>query len=245
MTAIEETAIFVSDIHVPFQDEAALSVVKQIAAEVQPNLFVLGGDILDCIQLSRFNPDPKRKLTFQDDLNATKALIREFRGLLPNSRFVYKVGNHEDRIRKWASNNPEVGILDCIKLESLLDLEVVECEVVEGTTRFSWNGWTITHGDIARKRGGQTGQGMLDKFGTSGVSGHCHRLATVEKRDSTKQMTWVESGCLCSLQPDYLEVADWQQGFSILNKTQGGVWPEVVRIESGKAWLWGELYCDK
>ncbi len=243
-TATHETAVFASDVHVPFQDETALRVAKQIIAEVQPDLFVLGGDWLDATQISRFDPDPRRKLTLQNDLDACKLLIREFRALLPNSRFVYKVGNHEDRIRKWASRNPEMGILDCIKLEALLDLEAVECEVVESTSRFSWNGWSITHGDIARKRAGATSQALIDKFGTSGVSGHCHRLATVEKRDANRQYCWIESGCLCSLTPDYNEVADWAQGFTILNKTASGVWPETVRIVEGRAWLWGRVYGD-
>ncbi len=228
-------AAILGDVHAPYQDERALSVAFKVIEAVQPELLVANGDWVDFYQLSRFDPDPSRKLTLQADLDVAKGILRRAKQAAPKARMVYKKGNHEQRLDRWRNRNPEIGALDCMKLEALLGLDDIGCEMIDANQRFEWNGYTITHGDLCRRRGGATAQAMIDKFGTSGISNHVHRFAQVEKRDACRSNLWIENGCLCELDAEYVEVADWQHGFTVLTCIDGVVWPELVRIRDGVA----------
>jgi hypothetical protein len=74
----------------------------------------------------------------------------------------------------------------------------------------------VKHGHMVRARAGYTATGELERNGISGISGHTHRLGQIYKRNRTGMMTWVESGCLCKYDPDYMDgqLSDWAQGLS-------------------------------
>jgi hypothetical protein len=233
--AVGGVAAILGDIHAPYEDARALSVALRIVEAVQPELLVVNGDLCDFYQLSRFDPCPTRKMKLQEDIDVAKGILLRLGLKAPSARKVLKKGNHEDRLDRWRRRNAEVGGLDCLKLENLLNLGSMGWELIDANQRLEWNGFTITHGDLCRKRGGATAQAMIDKFGTNGISNHVHRFAQVEKRDACRNYLWIENGCLCGLDPEYTEVADWQHGMTVLTFTDGVVWPELVRIRDGRA----------
>jgi len=82
---------------------------------------------------------------------------------------------------------------------------------------FVYEHYLFKHGDLVRKFASYTAKGEFDKEGMSGASGHSHRLGQHYVRKRGGFYTWLESGCLCDLNPEYIEgTADWQQGLSLV-----------------------------
>lgn len=104
----------------------------------------------------------------------------------------------------------------------------------------------IEHGDMVRKYAGYTGQGMMERKGSSGTTGHTHRLALVSRTNATKTMFWIESGSLCHSRPSpqYAKDADWQKGFGVMiyDKRKKQVYPAVVPIIKNSFMFGGKLY---
>lgn len=183
----------------------------------QPDRTWLLGDVLDFYQLSNFEQDPQRALCLQSDIDCAHGLLERLRAAAPNSRTVLIRGNHEDRLRRflWSSRNPALSSLRGLSVPELLGLGELGIGYEE-SGRVRVGDFVIKHGDIVRPRSGYTATGELDRAGMSGVSGHTHRLGQVYRRNLSGSTTWVEAGCLCDLQPEYLRgnVADWQHGLA-------------------------------
>jgi hypothetical protein len=211
-----ERHAFLADPHAPYHDEEAYSVALAFLRVFQPDRTWLLGDFLDFYQLSRFDKNPSRALELQGDIDAAHGLLARVREAVPNSRTTLIRGNHEDRLRRFLwTRAAELSGLRALDVPTLLGLPDLEIEYVEsGQIRVA--DFVIKHGDIVRARAGNTANGELDRAGLSGVSGHTHRLGQVFRRTLSGSTTWIEAGCLCDLQPEYLmgNVADWQHGLA-------------------------------
>jgi hypothetical protein len=100
------------------------------------------------------------------------------------------------------------------------------------------------HGNVIRKWSGYSARGEYEKHGTSGISGHVHRMGLFYHRDDRGPHVWIENGCLCKIDPEYAEHPDWQQGFSVITYTEDGEYfgVEPVAIHEGKAIFRGRVY---
>jgi hypothetical protein len=237
--------VVLGDLHAPYVDRAAFSIACQIIEAVRPGAVVLNGDILDCYQVSRYSQDPKRKTEFQKDLDSCKECLQAIhRAAFDHLSWIYYIeGNHERRLTDWKWKNPEAASLEALTIPSLLGLEELGIRWVPEKERLMLGDWLITHGTVCRQKAGYTAQAMIDRFGCSGVSNHVHRLAQVSRSVWKQSRTWIENGCLCSLDMEYLDLCDWQHGFTVLRAENGGeVWPELVTIRNGKARYHGVTY---
>lgn len=249
------TALVYSDTHVPFQDDAVLSVVFGIARELQPDVLVHGGDLLDCYSLSRFDKDPTRKDDLQDEIDLARQHLARARAAAPNARFVYLEGNHEDRLRRtlWNMEGPAAQLARLTAFQkamtwpSLLGLDELHIEFIpygEQTKHSILPKWVLKHGTVVRPKSAYTAQGEHAKYGKSGSSGHTHRLGTFYHRDLNGSHVWQETGCTCKLDADYAPDADWQNGCVVLTfepKT-GAVAVEPVYIANGMGVWRGNVY---
>lgn len=231
---MQASCAIISDLHAPHEDEAAVVAALAVLTVAQPDVLIFNGDCIDFAPLSRFDQKPADALALQEDLDAGKALLKRFRLALPKAQLIYLAGNHEDRLQKYLFKHPEIAGLNCLQLSNLLDLSAFDCSLIEAG-HYQWNDWLITHGDVVRGQGGQTGQALIQKYGSNGVCGHVHRLAQVQHRSYTRTLTWIEGGCLCRLDAPYLKVANWQQGFSLLTHDGSTTWAELIPITNGTA----------
>lgn len=80
-----------------------------------------------------------------------------------------------------------------------------------------FRGLLIKHGNIVRQHACYSAKAELERNGVSGISGHTHRLGQIFKRNVAGAHTWIEAGCLCELDAEYLDgqTADWQQGLAV------------------------------
>lgn len=203
--------VVLSDIHFPFENSEAILKTIDFMVKYNPKYIFLNGDIVDCYSLSRFDKEPKRILSLQKEFDLASAFITDLTELFPKAKIVYIEGNHEKRLQKYLNSHPEISSLRTLTIKDLLGLDSIG---VEYLPNYNLNGLFITHGEIVRKYSGQSARGELDKNDISGVSGHTHRLSHYFKSTPYRDLQWCESGCLCDLNPVYLDSRpDWQNGF--------------------------------
>jgi hypothetical protein len=251
------SAIIEGDTHFPNQDDDALSIVDQIAAALQPELYVHIGDMQDCYKLSRFDKNPKRRETLQDEINMGRRHLAHKRVILPNSKMVYLEGNHEDRLRRTLWNlKGEVEALasltdfqETMTWPKLLKLDELGVTFVpymgsEQARQTFLPKWILKHGTIVRKNSAYTARGEWEKYGRSGSSGHTHRLGMYFHNDHNGSHCWVETGCTCILTPEYVSDPNWQQGCVVLtfDRETAAFQAEPVFIRNGLAVFRGNVY---
>ncbi|MBA7661934.1 hypothetical protein ES703_69954 [subsurface metagenome] len=237
-------AAIINDTHNPFQDQRALREVELFLGDLQPGLVLYPGDMGDFYQLSKFDKNPHRATKLQSDLNSTASLFKRQRVSLPNTRMIFELGNHEDRLRRFLwSGSPALASLDCLTVEGLYKLKESEVECVDYEEGVLINGvFLVDHGDMIRAHSSYTAKGMSDKHGGCGIHGHSHRLGSYYKRDRFGIWGWWENGCLCSLDPDWIQNPNWQQGFSIVHFTKDRFWVEQIQIINRKFMYGGKIY---
>lgn len=249
------SALLYGDTHIPHHDPAAVAVVQAIARETTPDLIVHMGYLLDCYTLSRWDKNPERRETLQDEIDAARQHIAQMRLCSPNSRFVLLEGNHEDRLRRtlWNLDGPAAVLAQLTAFKqamtwpALLGLDELGAEFVpygeQSKHRFLPK-FLLKHGTVVRNKSAYTACGEHYKYGMSGASGHTHRLGQFYHRDHNGNHVWSETGCTCRLDPEYAPDPDWQQGcvFLTLDTQTGAVQAEPVYIHNGTAVFRGAFY---
>lgn len=249
------TALEWSDSHFPFQDKAVLAIVQTIAKEMQPDFMVHKGDLLDCRMLSRFDKDPSRKESQQDEIDQARSHLATMRLTCPQSRFVLLEGNHEDRLRKmlWTLEGPAAVLATLTSFQkaitwpALLGLDELRIEFVpyaEQSKRNFLPKFITKHGTAVSAKSAATAAKEQAKYNKSGSSGHTHRLGVFYHRDANGSHVWVETGCTCRLDPEYCVDPDWQQGcvFYTFDAITGAVAVEPVFIYNGLGVFRGRTY---
>lgn len=201
--------LVISDVHFPYHDTDALNVITKLVRNNKFHTIILNGDIIDCTRLSTKFHNPS-KTFFEDELEMARQFISvlKYESRNKNVNIIYNLGNHETRANKYlAEKAPELYNV-FVPFEKLLNMDDV---ILAGGTVINSN-LLVKHGEIVRKDCGQSAMGEMLKEFKSGVSGHTHRLCRVHYRGRV----WIECGCLCSLNPIYVNNPNWQQGFAIL-----------------------------
>ena len=217
-----ERVMFIGDVHIPFHDKTAVALTLDFMEWFKPHFIYLIGDILDFYQISRFDKDPKRIATLQDDLNEGNRFLTRVRFICQKAKITFLAGNHEQRLTTYLWKHPEIAGLDSMKLEKLLGFDQLDIDFHHYHELLDHRGFVIEHGDRVSKHSGYTARHMLDARGMSGISGHTHRLATYYRNDLSGMKVWLENGTLASLTPEYvIGVPNWCQGFSVGYYIQG------------------------
>ena len=75
---------------------------------------------------------------------------------------------------------------------------------------------------------------IIRSKGKTLVTQNTHRLGAFYKKTPSRYLAWFESGCLCDINPEYVDNPDWQQGFiyGAVNKDSFTI--EIVPILEGK-----------
>lgn len=220
-----------SDIHIPFQDNKAVEAFKSYCKEIQPSAIVLNGDVLDFYKLSRFVKGEGRNP--YEEISECQELLKSLKEACPNSEIYYVIGNHETRLETYVLNNaPHLASLveDVFTIIKTKDIGVIGCSEVLINDNF-----ICTHGKLLGSKAGMSAMKEIEKHYMSGASGHTHRLAKFLTRKARRKFVWLETGCLCDLNPEYVQDPDWQQGFAVIQFENGKLKrAEVVEIEDGE-----------
>lgn len=239
------------DVHFPFEDQAALGVLRQVARDLRPERLVCLGDVMDFWELSDHRSPSTERPDLQATIEAGASHLSDMVALSGAKDAIFLGGNHEDR---WARLLGRAR--DDLRFRHLLSLpkikramefeEVVGFEdlgysytpYVEGKPYIENGTLLYTHGTLTNQYVART---MLEKYGKNVVFGHMHRIQNHTKRDLKGQEAGWCIGCLCTLDPHYEVFANWHQGFAVVTwEKVGGEWLfnlEQVRIHDGRA-IW-------
>jgi len=244
------TGLFYGDNHYPHNDEATTQIVAAITADLQPDVLVNVGDLLDAYELSRFDKNPERKHSIQDEIDMARQHLASMRLIAPNAIFTLIEGNHEDRLRRLLWNLPgEAKVLSNItafrqtltwpSLLGLEDMHITHVPYGQEQHHNIFPGMMVKHGHIVRQKSGYSAHGEYDRWRISGASGHTHRLAVYyHDRD-----VWMETGCCCKLQATYTPYCNWQNGFMVVTRTPtGSIAVEPIQVRNEEASFRGNIY---
>jgi hypothetical protein len=249
--------IFATDLHygyerknghkVALHDPKALNVLLKFAADFKPDVFIYGGDILDCGCISHHNhgkPGATEGLKLiQDGRECRKAAIEPIEKLLPNAEKVYIIGNHEDWLTDLTDQIPT--------LEGLVDLDAVlkldKWKIIPQGGSYNLGKLTFVHGDQL-KGGESVAKNAVIAYERSVRFGHVHTFSSYTKTsalDYKYGKTGIAVPCLCSRTPKYGEGAPnrWMQGFNFGYVNSDGTFSDYVPIiTNGQFIHGGKLY---
>ncbi len=240
-----DRSVFLGDTHFPYEDARAVRVALELIEHLKPSQVFLLGDIQDFYQLSKFDKDPNRVVKMQDDLDRTFAFMSSLRLRVGDAEITYVCGNHEERLMKYLWRHPEIANLRSLQPEELLRLKELNIRWVPQNKTFAFHGFVVTHGSIIRRYSGYTARGEMDKYGTSGISGHTHRVGVCLHTNFSGAYAWYEAGCLCKLTPEYVVgPPNWQHGISVGEFIKGDNRFQISQynIIKGKLLYQGELF---
>lgn len=213
--------IFLGDQHIPKEHKPSIEATFTYIRTNQPDHIFLLGDLGDMEPPSRYKKHHRALLETQDCLDAMREYLKKVRQAAPDAKITYRLGNHEDRWNNYLLEHPVITDLRMLSYSSLLGLEDFDIELIPYNATHVFNGLSIEHGDLARKKAGYSAAGMLEKRGISGIMGHTHRLAIHHKTTMAGVKFWIENGCLCEMDQGYIHGSpDWQHGFT------AGYWSE-------------------
>jgi UDP-2,3-diacylglucosamine pyrophosphatase LpxH len=211
-----EKSIFLSDLHVPFEQKKSLKVVDSFMSWFKPDKIYLMGDIVDFYAVSSFDKDPERITSLQEDINKAHKILKGIRACNPKADIMYIEGNHEHRLQKYLWKHPEISSLDALSITNLLMLTELKIAYVNQFESFKYHKFLVEHGSVVRQQSAYTARAMLEKRGMSGISGHTHRMGAHYLTNMSGSYAWFENGCLCDLHPEYVVgQPNWMNGFSI------------------------------
>lgn len=225
--------LVISDIHVPFQDTAALKVTMKFGDHYNPQTILINGDLLDFQGISRWARDP-RGPTVREELDICAEFIRHLRERFKKARIIFKLGNHDERWEKmlWLKA-PE--LLDCIEFAWHDLAGFGECGVeVVGEQRIVMLGkLPVLHGHELPKgltNSVNPARGAFLRTNDTVLVGHFHRGSQHPDRSLTGRIVkcW-STGCLCDLTPEYARVNKWNHGFATVDVHKTGEFNVVIR----------------
>lgn len=127
---------------------------------------------------------------------------------------------------------PELSTLieDVFTILKVQDFNVIGCASLVLNNTFIFK-----HGTLLGNKAGLSAIKEIEKAYLSGCSGHTHRAAKFITRKSGRKFFWIESGCLCDLNPEYCINPDWQQAFVELELHNSKITKaKVIEIEDGE-----------
>lgn len=214
-----KTFVVMNDIQIPFQDTQVLGLVLKFIDDLKPQGIILNGDVVDCYAISSFDKNPLKKAGLQREITGARRLMERLEKVKEK---IWLGGNHEDRLRRYLWKNPEFADLEALTFSSLFQVKE------HGFTFYPYGkSWMlgklmVTHGFMVRSHSGISARAHFDRLGTSVLVGHTHRLGAYYKTNVRGQHAAYENGCLCRLDPEYVQNPDWQQGISIVTVMENG-----------------------
>lgn len=232
--------LILSDIHLPYHDDLALTTALEWALKEEIDCIILNGDIMDCYPVSSFIKDVGMP-SLREEIEITITFLQYLRELFPIIPIYYKLGNHEERIKNYILRSAkEFADVDNLKFENLLHLDTFNIHLV-GRELIKLGKLNVMHGHEMGESvfsPVNPARGMFLKTKASTIFGHNHQVSHHSENNINGDSTGVWSmGCLCTLTPDYRPFAftKWSHGFACVDvKEDGNFHVNNIRILNGE-----------
>lgn len=210
------------DIHFPYHSKEALELALQYGLDQKCDSILLGGDIMDCYKVSRFEKDPRER-GLAGEIEMVHMFLTSLREAFPDAKIIWKEGNHEARIPKAGmSACPELFGANFIRtLDEVLELDLYGIKWVPDKRPMQFGKLNVMHGDEygGRSGGVNPARNMFLKTRECCLTGHWHRSDNyVGKTLRDRPLSCWSVGCLCELHPAYCPANDWVNGFAVIER---------------------------
>ncbi|MCM1324123.1 MAG: metallophosphoesterase [Acetobacter sp.] len=230
--SVKDAKILVaSDVHIPFQDDKAVDAFLNACDDLNPDIVVLNGDVMDMFMLSKFTKGEGRNPL--EEVMMCREFLQRVRNAAPNAQIFYVIGNHETRLERYVlTKAPELASL----IEDVFSILKVSDFNIRGCASVTINDTLVfKHGTLLGNKSGLSAIKEMENAYMSGCTGHTHRLCKYIARKAGRKFFWIETGCLCDMNPEYMVLPNWQQGFAELFIKNGKVVrAQVAEIENGE-----------
>lgn len=235
----------------PFHDEQAMAAAMSIVADLQPDVIVNLGDLIDLPEFSRHMQEPSFAFTTQASIDRAHLWLAEQRASSPNAEIVVLEGNHDRRLEKSIMLNAKAAFgiqraclpasFPVLSMPYLMRMDDLNVQYLDGyPANIFWINDNVCaiHGHKVRS-GGSTANAVIDDERVSVIFGHIHRIElqhrTRRTRDGAKSNFAACPGCLCRLDgavPGFKASTDiygrpvaacenWQQGIGVVTYQPG------------------------
>jgi predicted phosphodiesterase len=223
----DTTIAVLSDLHIPYHSEIALESAVKTLKKNKPKILLINGDLADFYQLSRWQKNPKMRRFAEERktiISGLEWLRHEFG---KDCRFVYKLGNHEERWNHFIWNRaPEIYDIPAAQIDVLLDFARIGIELVDDQR-------IVLAGKLAIAHGHELGRGIFSPVNPARgaflrthhtiLVGHSHQTSGHADTNLWHDETFVWStGCLCDLTPEYARINRWNHGFAEVHVYKDG-----------------------
>jgi len=235
--------LVIPDIHIPYHDKKAMSLVSKRIVSFKPDEIIQLGDLLDFPTLHVKSKDDIKQATaavISEDYKIAQMMLNNWQQRAPEAHITLLEGNHEDRVNRLLKRQPD--LVGSLEVPVRLDLKA------RGITWLpSWSKSTIysigkanfCHGFTAAI--GHTA--IMAKMGCNIFYGHTHDFESRSFRRLGKKDTYVTQSCGYLADPK--PIADmwqmgrpqnWQQGWlEFYISSRGHFQYFIVRIIKGQA----------
>ena len=245
----------------PYHDREALAAVLTLVEDVNPDIIVVVGDVLDLAEWSdKFVRSPDMYNTTQPAIIEAAWFLAQLRIMYPNIDVYLLEGNHEKRVTTVINKQVPYAFglsgardgLPVLSVPSLLGLSELGITYVgdypNGEVWISED-LRAVHGDIVRAKSGATASAILDDAQVTTIFGHVHRTEMASKTlrgiHGARTVSAFSPGCLCRIDgivPAIKARMNWQQGIGVVDFDDTFVAITPIPIERGKAMFQGKHY---
>lgn len=236
--------LIVPDLHAPFHDEEAYSLMLRAASLFRPEIIVVLGDFADFYSVSSHDKSPSRKLLLEEELQTVGNCLDRL-DQLGAERKVFCEGNHEWRLERYLSQKaPE--LFGLVSFADLLKLDSRGWQVVAYKHYAKIGKLHVTH-DVGQT-GAYTVHRTMHMMQANIVVGHAHRMQYMVSRsllgDAHVAMCPGWLGDFREI--SYMHAArlkDWSHGFAVgWLEANGNVHLQPVPIVKGACVVAGEKF---
>jgi len=224
----ENNILWMSDIHIPNQNNKAIELAIEDGIKEKVNCIILGGDIMDNTPFTSHDAPPPSPDDVRNYFEMTQQFLEYLRSKFPKIHIVWIEGNHDNWISRWLMKKAPILFNDpYYHLPQRLDLkkysiDFYEQEVILQIGKLSAShGHTIVRGVFAPVN---AARGVFMRTKSNYIVGHVHTTsAHHETNIKGEQIGCFSVGCLCELSPSYdPHNTKHNLGYAIIKVEKGG-----------------------
>jgi predicted phosphodiesterase len=218
--------LILSDAHIPYHEREPLLLAVEYGKKHRANTIILNGDIADFFAVSFWENDPNKR-NLVKELKTVREFLHMLRQTFPQARIIYKLGNHEERWKRFIIRKAhEVYGVEEFSIGSLLQLSKHRIELVDDCRPIRLGKLNVLHGHeyrFAISNPVNPARGLFLRCKSHAIAGHFHQSSyhTEKTVEGQAIATW-STGCLCSLHPDYRPLNNWGYGFAYVETENNG-----------------------
>ena len=245
--------IVAGDFHFPQQCDASIAILLETIRQLKPQELILNGDTVDLLAVSKYPKDQRYKWDLQEEVVAFHRFLHQVMqiggawGMTIRETEANHSGNGTaSRWHRYLSDRVPV-LYAHPEAQQLLNYETwfypTWAPIALVDSAIIAEDLLVLHGDMVRKHAAYSARGHAEKWHSSVMHSHTHRMGcsferipAIGTRPEHIRRAF-EIGCMCSLQPSYVSAPNWTNGFAIVSHgdrdAEYGV--ELVSIQNGRA----------